>query len=88
MNGHDVRRKEQTEPWDNDAAPDAAEDSKELTAMNEAELDAEMEEELSPVGHWMQENSGAAEFANALYPDLLDIDEAKQALPVPDGGER
>jgi hypothetical protein len=84
MSENEVRSREAAEtpePWQSGAAQEDAEEARELSAMSEAELEAEMQEELGPVGRWMQDHAAAAEFANALYPDLLDIDEAQQALP-------
>lgn len=88
MSENKDRRQEQSEPWQTGMAPEDSQEAKELSTMSEAELDAEMQEELGPVNRWMQDNAGAAEFANALYPDLLDIDEARQAVPDSDGRER
>ncbi|KIL38778.1 hypothetical protein SD70_24105 [Gordoniibacillus kamchatkensis] len=71
------------EAWRAGAAPEDAREANELSAMSERQLDAELAEELGPVREWMQDHIATVEFANELYPDQLDIDEARHALEDP-----
>ncbi|MFC0216508.1 hypothetical protein ACFFK0_29345 [Paenibacillus chartarius] len=62
------------------AAPESAEDARELASMSEQELDAELTEGIGTVNRWIQEHAAQAEFSNELFPDLVDIDEARHVI--------